>query len=178
MNQYLPQRIARPGVPRNFAKSPHGDLILHAGDFGLVAKERGAVLKVLVFSSNAKLRQFWNKALGDSSLCRRTAASVKELGLTVYGERDGDLVPVAREVDPRYFAIAGFIRGRIDPEIVAHECVHAAFAYDRRRGDRNRFRKFEAEGMGALNEERIAYPVGRLTDALTRWFRELDLLNK
>lgn len=66
------------------------------------------------------------------------------------------------EVDPRYFALCFLTHGHLTMEILSHEAVHLGFCYAKR-VEREIFK-----ASGSFDEERIAYPAGRLAAALNR----------
>jgi hypothetical protein len=69
------------------------------------------------------------------------------------------------ECDPRFFCAMAFNLKDLSMEVIAHESVHAGFAYARRIGKRTLFEE-------ALNfdEEGIAYPAGVIAAELNRVF--------
>lgn len=76
------------------------------------------------------------------------------------------------EVDPRHFAVIGLIQSKIDLEVVAHECVHAAFAYAERANTNWTGIKDDHP------EESVCYPAGKLTQQIWNYLVEEDLLPK
>lgn len=73
--------------------------------------------------------------------------------------RRGKIVP---SVEARFCAFMCFAMTTITLEIIAHECMHAAFEYSRR--DNN----FPYPGRDR-EEERVCYPTGYLTSAVNEY---------
>lgn len=160
-------------LPRDWKAIPkHGALIKHAADLRAPYLGTRLRLKLLVFRDVADLRQFWKKAMGRGELGRRVIGCVNDLRATVYGKPDYTK-PVRVEVDARYYAVLALVAGRgTNVEVVAHEAVHAAYAFDRRLGKRNRFID---PNQG---EECIAYPAGHITAAVVKWLRDIGEFNE
>ena len=115
-------------------------------------------MRLLVFETPAKLRSYWGKLRGGKfgGLCQGTRGAVNSLGREVleYG-KNGKLVGQWIEVDGRYFAVMGLVRGYLGMEVVTHESVHAGIAYyDRSKG------RLQWSRDDALPEEDLAYPIG------------------
>jgi hypothetical protein len=155
-------------LPTNWNRMrTYGRLIKHACDIRLDATKR-LRLKVLVFKSNSDLRAFWAGALKNRGICRMTNACVTELVAHAYGPPNYDVI-TRRDVDARYYAVMGLISKRsMSLEIIAHESVHAAYAYDNRLGKRNPF--IERPGN---DEERICYPAGKITELVYGWLKDV-----
>lgn len=122
-------------------------------------------MKALMFRTNAGLRAFWKDRLKRDELCRFTRGVVS--GLMTAHERvapDGRIKDQYMTVDARYFCVMGLIAGSVNMEIIAHESVHAAFAYAKRVHHKNLWH-------GALNhdEENVCYPAGRIAVTLNAW---------
>ena len=153
-------RYSRNPLPRHIEDSRHFKGIVDAWDICVRVHGR-LFLKVVVFESEKAMRIFWNKAVSpDSGWTKGTSGVVSELSMDVVKFTKAGEVHM-KEVDPRYFAIMGLIRGRTDDEVLAHESVHAGFAYARRLGKRSRF--YEKHG---LDDEMVCYPAGRISAAL------------
>lgn len=117
--------------------------------------------KLLVFSTVATLRAYW-RLVGRGDLgtgCRGAVAPLQESFRSF--SRDGALGAAGERVDPTYFALIGLVKRHLTAEIIAHEAVHLGFAYERR-VRRNTWGKRAAD----FDEERIAYPAGRMAAAI------------
>lgn len=65
--------------------------------------------------------------------------------------------------DPRYAAWIGLVPSLLTWEVVAHEAVHAGFAYAKR------LRKSPFEESLMLDEEAVAYPAGIIASEIRAW---------
>jgi hypothetical protein len=113
------------------------------------------------------MRAFWKRQAGHE-LGRSTLAAVNPLRIDHLRVRaQGDPRPDQRwtEVDARYFCVMGFTLGSLTAEVIAHECVHAAYAFAARRA-----RTWWDERIDQNDEEAIAYPVGLLVTGVTGLF--------
>lgn len=132
--------------------------------------------KLLVFDSNKNLRAFWKDCLGSTELgthCKGAVNAIAREAILV--DHDGVVHRREYQCDPRFFCVIGLLsgyktkcRGRA-MEIVTHEAVHAAYAYEKRRR-----RKMWANAAD-LDEENIAYPAGILATAINRFMHDRDL---
>lgn len=114
--------------------------------------------KVVVFSSKTALRRFWKKHLELGDLGSKTLAAVNPLSSEVWNSRTDEH---RLEVDPRYFAVCGLVKGHLGAEIVTHEAVHIGFAfYSRKKG------RLEWRHEDELDEENVAYPAGIAASAI------------
>lgn len=121
--------------------------------------------KLLVFRNRTALRQFWEKALNKSGhgekLSLRCEGAVNSLMHKHRKVNADGSEKTWIEVDPRYFCIIGLVKGMSEfasaMEIVAHESMHAGFAYAKR-VNRDGF-WVKASGM---DEEDVCYPAGRI----------------
>lgn len=73
------------------------------------------------------------------------------------------------ETDARYFSVIG-LSLPITTEIVLHEAVHAAYAYERR------VKRMPWEPYKSFDEERICYPAGKIADAILRFANQKKLI--
>jgi hypothetical protein len=112
------------------------------------ARIRKLVFKMRTYSMGAKIGRRC-----PASCLAHERQSVDEEG-EVYNRRYSG--------DPRYFCVIGLALpdGRM-MEVVAHEAVHAAYCYEKR-VRRNLFGTAAAD----YDEERIAYPAGRIAEAI------------
>lgn len=128
-----------------------------------IAITRGPLrAKLLIFKTCADLDRFWRLALKNGAV-RGSCGAVNGLSHWVERYDKGDKAWVRRFVrtDPRYFCIIGLTKRNLTAEIVAHECVHAAFAYAKRAT------RTPWAGIDDFDEEKIAYPAGRLMRRVT-----------
>lgn len=169
------------GVRFVCSKRPiRGDFHNHpAAKGGLVAEAditphgRGRLAaKLLVFDVPRSLARFWKKGLGHS-LGRGCKGAVNALSRTVTRfDKDGKPEWKRYEGDPRYFCIIGLCVGWLSMEIIAHESVHAGFAYEKR-VKRNLF------GPACdFDEERVAYPAGAIAAAINRFLHAKGLYER
>lgn len=117
-----------------------------------VTPDSRLLLKLLVFDSPAKLRRFWGALRPRrgrfGGLCKGTRGAVNGLRTEViHGGKSWV------EVDQRYFAVMGLVKGWLGIEVITHESVHAGFAYYTRT-------KGLLEWEGELEEEGVCYPSG------------------
>jgi hypothetical protein len=126
-------------------------------------------VKVLVFDKPRSLCRFWRDALGNPT-SRDTRGIVNGLGVQVEDYRGGELRRVFMRGDPRFFAVMGLCLGWLSMEVVSHEAVHAAYAYEERVG-RNMFGAAAAD----FDEERIAYPAGRIAAGVNAFLHRKGL---
>lgn len=138
----------------------HGDYrILES--FDVKAKYGGKLsLKVVVFKDFKGMEDFTDEIIYSgmgTGLHPKTAAIVSRLDSKVERYDDqGNLSESFLEVDKNYFAAMCLIKDRINLEVLAHECVHAGYAYAKRTG------KAYDERALDLDEENVAYPTGYL----------------
>lgn len=114
-------------------------------------------VKVLVFDKHSSLREFFTtqlKRVGD--ICQYTKACCTNNSWQRV-EDDGTVSEVI--YDRNIAAILCLIEGRIDLEVISHECVHAASCFAERTHLRWPYQDEQPE-------ESIAYPVGRLTHSI------------
>lgn len=152
-------RLRKRSLPRCFSKHPKAKGILAEADIGVSPHSRLRA-KLLVFKNPTALHRFWKTCLGahfSQNLGRHCMGAVNRLGIETVDTDNGNVV--LTENDPRYFCIIGLIHGRTDAEIVAHEACHAGFAYAARV-------KRKWPNSDAMDEERVCYPVGRITAAI------------
>ena len=118
-------------------------------------------LKLLVFRNRTELRRFWDFAEPTKyggGLGRNACAAVGALQCELQRYTSGGDAESAMEVDKRYFAVMGLVKEYLGVEVIAHECVHAAFAYAKRLGPKTPW----AKAVDGLDEEAVCYPAGRL----------------
>lgn len=153
-------------IPRSFRDFPHPSIkgLLHEDDIDIGSRLK---MKLLVFKTPAILRSFWKSALGKPSLGKDCRGAVNSLGFELR-KRDGKVVHI---FDPRYFAIMGLCVDHLGMEILTHESVHAGISYAKRTKKRNLW-----HDPMAMNEEQIAYPVGRIARNLVISLRKAKLL--
>jgi len=102
--------------------------------------------KLLVFGSRKAMRTWWDQ-LFEEKLGGRTLGAVRMLAYS-----RGDTM----FVDPRYVCVIALCKGHLTMEVVAHEAVHAAFAWaKRKRGD-------AWCPVRDFDEETICYPTGTI----------------
>ena len=121
-------------------------------------------LKLLVFKNRKELRAFWDAAeptkngggVGGDTLAVVDALQCECQNFAKAGDESEPRSVM--EVDKRYFAAMGLVRGYLGMEIVTHESVHAAFAYAKRLGPKTPW----AKAVNGLDEEAVCYPAGRI----------------
>lgn len=121
--------------------------------------------KVMVFRTQADLKTWWRVVLG-VPLGGRAMAAVNMLQYWVEkspGRRRGMVV------DSRYFCLMGFVQRWLSMEIITHESVHAGYAYAKRA------RRTPWAEYTELDEERVAYPAGKIAAAINRLFHKRGL---
>lgn len=133
--------------------------ILHEVDLRVTPRAR-LLFKTLIFKNSSALRQFWKLSLGRDELGRWTQGAVWATFYTATASTDFRTVLI---VDERYFCLIGLVRTHLTMEILSHEAVHAAYAYERRVK-----RTPWEEYVRNFPEEAIAYPAGRIAAALNR----------
>ena len=153
-------------IPRSFRGFPHPSIkgLLHEADISIGSRLK---MKLLVFKTPAMLRSFWKSGLGKASLGKGCLGAVNSLGLELR-KRDGSTVHV---FDPRYFAIMGLCVDHLGMEILTHESVHAGISYAKR----THYRNLWHDPMD-MDEEKIAYPVGRIARNVVLSLRKAKLL--
>lgn len=159
----MPPLRFKADLPRSFAEHPHA--------VGLVAETEVRVsryarlaAKVLLFRSPRHLRQFWRRAVAND--IGSAVGAVNQLATEV---SDGNGRILYLECDRRYFCVIGLAGGHCGMEIVTHESVHAGYAYEKRML-RNPF-----ASISELDEERVAYPAGRIARGIVQWLYDNDL---
>lgn len=152
-------------IPRLFRGFPHPSIkgLVHEADIGIGSRLK---LKLLVFKTPLMLRSFWKSGLGKSELGKGCLGAVNSLGYEL--RKGGRTVHV---YDPRYFAIMGLCVDHLGMEIITHESVHAGISYAQRTGYRNLWH----DPMD-MDEEKIAYPVGRIARNVVLSLRKAKLL--
>jgi len=151
-------------LPRYFHTLPGADKAAEIYEIRVSGYSR-LWIKVLLFRTNRDLCRFFNRNLY-SGLDRDTRGVVSYLGTEVISFKDGK-ESTWEEVDPRYFAVMGLLTTHLTPEILCHESVHAAFAYARRAGSRNRW-----PGATGQPDENVCYPAGRIMRFLTEQLKK------
>lgn len=153
-------------IPCSFQGFPHPSIngLLHEDDIGIGSRLK---MKLLVFKTPSMLRSFWKSGLGKASLGKGCLGAVNSLGFELQ-KSDGSTVHV---FDPRYFAIMGLCADHLGMEIITHEAVHAGISYAKRTGYRNLWH----DPMD-MDEEKIAYPVGKIARNVVLSLRKARLL--
>lgn len=127
--------------------------------------------KVLVFETNRELCRFWRDGLGKGRLGSRTLGAVNGMICERVDCRGGREVRRRPLVDPRYFCVMGFVRSALCMEVIAHESVHAAFAYASRARWGSPWRGYADE----MPEELVCYPAGAIAREIHAKCAELAL---
>jgi hypothetical protein len=146
------------GLPRSFAGHPKAKGLVTEADIWPHRCGRIAA-KLLVFDRAVSLRKFWNQAV-KRDLGRGCVGAVNSLLEERVNFSSSPKGVSTLHGDPTYFCLIGLAVGHLTTEIIAHEAVHAAFAYEKRVslnpwGD-----------VGDFDEERVAYPAGRIAAAI------------
>lgn len=154
-------------IPRTWSRIPTAGGIVAEAD--IFPNRRGRLAaKLLIFDKPASLRRFW-KEINPSPLGRSCLGVVNVLAHVVHPFPDGKPAPKFLRGDPRYFCVIGLCAGHLTMEVIAHEAVHAGFAYEKR-AKRNIF-----AGVDECDEERVAYPAGRIAAAINRFIHQRKL---
>jgi len=112
-------------------------------------------LKLLVFPTCKAFRHFWDNA-APTAVGGKLGMALGAVNSLQYEARPPGVFRRIMEVDRRYFAVMGLVRGHLGMEIVTHESVHAAYAYAKRTGARSPW----ADAVDGLDEELVCYPAG------------------
>lgn len=139
-----------------------GKLIAQEGVLKLTRHSRLRV-KYLIFDNRRDLMSWYANALG-----RPGVVDYRTKGIFAVLRRDEE---DAIYVDPTYVGIICLIRGHVTPEVVIHECAHAAFAYY------FRMRRREWSSFTELEEEEVCYPLGIMSSLLLSHFATENLLD-
>lgn len=133
----------------------------HSKAEGLVAEadiavsKRGRLkAKLLVFRSQTAMRKFWRIAMGH------------DLGSGCFGAVNGlagEWSDGRVQVDRRYFCVIALCRRHLSMEVISHESVHAGYCYAKRQ------RRDIFGSVFDFDEERVAYPAGRIAAAINRF---------
>lgn len=148
-------------LPRRFDGHRHAKGLVHEADIKLTRRAKLAA-KLLVFKDAASLHKFWWKSLGHE-LGDDCLGAVNSLSATVMTFKRG-VETIRYENDPRYFCVIGLVKGRCGMEVMAHESVHAAYAYVKRLEPPVAW----ARHAKHFDEEEIAYPAGRIAAEINR----------
>jgi hypothetical protein len=117
--------------------------------------------KLLIFETPADMQRYWRKRMGNN-LGRGCLGAVNSLRRTVYWCEKGKPDKVVRiEVDSRYYCVIALCRKHLTMRIISHECVHAGYAYAKRRTRA----PWHVECL-RFDEEMVAYPAGELARAI------------
>lgn len=159
-------------LPLSFARHPAAVNLVAECDITPCPHGRLAA-KVLIFDSRKSLKKFWKDAFGHN-VGRGCMGVVNALATEVMsiGKDGKENRPKISRGDGRYFCAVGLCQGYLTMEIITHESVHAGFCYERR-VRRNMF----GEAAKDFDEERIAYPVGGIADAISRFLHSKKLIN-
>ena len=165
-------RVYKRSLPRCFSAHPKGKGVVAEADITMQPRGRLAA-KLLVFDRPASLCRFWKHALHNPTT-RDTRGIVTGLSTQVedYGT-GGELRRAWMRADPRYFCVVGLCLGWLNMEVISHEAVHAAYCYEKRVG-RNLF----GDAAADFDEERIAYPAGRIAAAVNRFLHKKGLYDE
>ena len=150
------------------------DFTLHPHCKGLIAQMNlryevsRLACKVLVFDTRQNMLAF-AAALGSINP-KRTNALVHTLHYEVVKIAPDGKETTVEMIDGRYFAVAMFHKRALFDFVIAHECVHIAYALYRRAEKKFRGNIFD------FDEERIAYPAGDFTATLCRWLLRKGLI--
>jgi len=119
-------------------------------------------VKVLVFDGCGAMRRWWKKHLGHG--IPNALAAVNSFGWTADDGR-------CTWVDERFCGVMVLNQRDLTLEIVAHECTHAAMAFNRRMARYGR----QCSEKNDLPEEEIAYPIGKMVSEIWWWLEESGL---
>jgi hypothetical protein len=136
-------------------------------------------MKLLVFPTLRSFRHFWvtSEPTRKGGPLGKAFGAVAALQCETRDYRTSDWPDPVLEVDRRYFAAMGLVRGHLGMEIITHECVHAAYSYAKRTGPRNPWACAVDERDG-LDEELVCYPAGVLARKVVTVLRDADMFNK
>lgn len=150
---FMKIRLSKEPLPRVWSTLGKG--ILHEDDIPGVHGSR-LFCKLLVFDSSRNMTAFYRNYLGrKDNLTKDCLGYVNSLSYGIYaGEKR-----VAWQVDPRYFAVMCLLKGHSTAEVLAHECVHAAFAFAKRVRSRSHW-----TNAFDFDEEHVAYPAGHMVN--------------
>lgn len=155
------RHTAAQALPRDFSGHAAAQDLIAQCDIGVTPRSRLRA-KCLFFGSQRGMRRFW-KAMRGENLSPDCLAVVNQLGFERVTFLPGGRERRVWEVDPRYFAIACFSPRALSMEVICHESVHLGCAYTARvAGD-------FWPGASQHDEERLAYPVGRIAAAINRF---------
>lgn len=110
--------------------------------------------KLLIFATTADMRRYWKRWLGKDSLGRGCQGVVNAFAMYREKPSSGERI---LEVDARYFCVIALCRKRLTMRVISHECVHAAYAFAKRKT-----RSWWDVQAQQLDEEAIAYPAGEI----------------
>lgn len=166
-------RFSSQPLPTDWSTLPGSEEILFSSDIAVSPKST-LKAKVLVFRSLASLNRFWRLCLGRPKLADNVYAVVSDITSTVTFQtpKGTPKRPPVWEVDPTYFCVVGFILGKLSMEFIAHESVHAAYAYARRVAGRKSWPDKENP------EEHICYPAGRIAAAINHLFHSHGIYDR
>lgn len=150
---------------KNWYEYPGADRALYISDIGITGR-RGLQMKLIVFRNNRDLVNFWKKTMKSNQLTKDTRGVVDQLRTTHENPGTGK---VWMEVDPRYFAVMGLLVTHLGQEIIAHESVHAGFAYAKRMGSKSRWYDSDNE------EEEVCYAAGKIASAVNHVLHQQEL---
>jgi hypothetical protein len=159
-------------MPRSFARLPHAKGLVAERD---VKPMRGGKIaaKVLVFENRGAMRAFWKRYSG-YDITRNCGGVVNALcHERIRIDRNGNETSRTLHGDRRYFCMVGLALGDLCAEFITHEAVHAGFCYEKR-VKRNVFGK----AVGDFDEERIAYPVGRIMAGINSFLHDEKLYDR
>lgn len=154
----------KPALPKDWSAHPDATDLLAEADITVCRRGRLRA-KVLLFRNAKALQRNWRLLTGNP-LGRGALGAVNSLMRECYAS-DGKRVRL--EGDPRYFCVIGLVRGHLSMEVISHEAVHAGFAYEKR------CKRSLFAGVDDLDEERVAYPAGRIAAGINRWLHHEGL---
>lgn len=157
-----PRLALKRGLPRTWANHPNAKGLIAETDIAVTGGARLRA-KALLFKTPRDLRRFWPKALGLTELGKAVGAVHSLMSQVESFGPKGYCVSI--EADPRYFCVIGLVTGYCNVEVLAHEAVHAGYAYEKR------VKRSPFAGIHDLDEERVAYPVGRIASSLATWLK-------
>ena len=159
-------QLSKERFPRSFSRHPYCVGCIHEADISLGSSR--LKLKLMVFQMTANLKRFWKDAMGKGSLGKGCIGAVNSLACENIDVCSGKS---KMECDSRYFAIMGLCVDHLGMEVITHESVHAGISYTKRTGSRNLW-----HDPLDMDEEKIAYPVGKIAANIVRSLRKAKLI--
>lgn len=149
-------RHKKPGLPKTWGRYPG---VVAEADITPTRHGRLAA-KLIVFTTPKTLQEFWRDVVGNhvGRDCRGVVNSLQQSVCSI--DRHGNETNRRMQVDPRYFCVIGLCVGWLSSEVIAHESMHAGFAYARRAK-----RDPWAKSLDC-DEEAVCYPAGIICRAI------------